>query len=133
VIPFRVAFEPGLPIHEQVAFAAKKAMLSGQMRPGDPFPSVRAVSTALRINPNTAHKVISQLITDGLLEVRPGIGTVVAEPRTPRRKERERLLTPEIDRLAVEARRIGASLDELRELIETRWRKLQHRTEEGGI
>src|ERR1700722_8297273 len=55
-------------------------MLSGQLRPGDPFPSVRALSKAAKVHPNTAHKVIAQLTADGLLEVRPGIGTIVASP-----------------------------------------------------
>lgn len=131
VIPFRVAFEPGAPIHEQVTFAAKKAMLSGQLRPGDPFPSVRALSAALKINPNTAHKVIGQLTAEGLLEVRPGIGTVVAEPRQPRRKDRERLVAPDVEQLVVEAKRIGMTLDELRELIAEQWRRLQGKGEEA--
>jgi DNA-binding transcriptional regulator YhcF (GntR family) len=80
VIPFRLTFEPGSSFYEQVVYAAKRAVVSGQMRPGDPFPSVRALSRELKINPNTAHKIILQLVEDGVLEVRPGIGTVVAEP-----------------------------------------------------
>ena len=72
MIPFRVQFRPGLPLYEQVVYAATKAMLSGRMRPGDAFPSVRALSRELKINPNTAHKVITQLIAAGLLESRPG-------------------------------------------------------------
>ena len=79
MIPFRVAFEPGISLSEQIVYAAKKAMISGQMRPGDPFPSVRVLSRVLKINPNTAHKVITQLVSEGLIEVRPGLGTVVAE------------------------------------------------------
>ena len=74
MIPFRLRFEPGFPVHEQVTFAAKKAMVSGQLRPGDSFPSVRVISKALKINPNTAHKVITQLVSEGLLEVQPGLG-----------------------------------------------------------
>ena len=81
VIPFRVTFRPGASLYEQVVYAAKKALVSGQLRPGDPFPSVRTLSAELKINPNTAHKVITQWLNEGLLEVRPGAGTVVAEPR----------------------------------------------------
>jgi GntR family transcriptional regulator len=72
VIPFRLIFEPGVALYEQVVYAAKKAIVSGQMTPGEPFPSVRTLSKALKINPNTAHKVILQLVREGLLEVRPG-------------------------------------------------------------
>jgi DNA-binding transcriptional regulator YhcF (GntR family) len=78
VIPFRVQFRTGISLFEQIVYAAKKAMVSGQMRPGDPFPSVRALSRELKINPNTAHKIVAYLVSEGLLETRPGIGTVVA-------------------------------------------------------
>jgi len=101
VIPFRVLFQPGSSLYEQVVYAAKKAMLSGQLRPGDPFPSVRALSTALKINPNTAHKVITQLLNEGLLVVMPGTGTVVAQPRESSPAERSRLLDKEVEQLAV--------------------------------
>ena len=64
VIPFRLSFEAGLSLYEQVVYAAKKAVVSGQMIPGEPFPSVRTLSKALKINPNTAHKVIGQLVAE---------------------------------------------------------------------
>ena len=77
MIPFRLIFAPGISLYEQVVYAAKKAIVSGQLRPGDDFPSVRQLSRALKINPNTAHKVVTQLVDEGLLEVRVGEGTVV--------------------------------------------------------
>ena len=72
MIPFHLSFQPGVALYEQVVYAARKAVISGQMRPGDPFPSVRALSSALKINPNTAHKVITHLVNEGLLEVSSG-------------------------------------------------------------
>lgn len=125
MIPFRLGFEPGIPVHEQVGFAAKKAMMSGQLRPGDPFPSVRALSKALKINPNTAHKVISQLTLEGLLEVRPGIGTVVAWRQVSSRAERQRLLGREIEQLTVEAKRMGLKLEDVQASVAEHWRKLE--------
>ena len=124
VIPFRLTFQTGVPVYEQVTFAAKKAMLSGRLRPGDAFPSVRVLSKGLKINPNTAHKVISQLTRDGFLEVRPGIGTVVAERVPSASHDRAQLLDRELEELAVEARRVGLSLEELKAAVEAHWRKL---------
>src|SRR6185503_800994 len=106
MIPFRVTFEPGLSIYEQVVYAAKKALISGQMRPGEPFPSVRVLSRALKINPNTAHKVISQLVAEGLIEVQPGLGTVVAERSSSTAGERRNLLKTELEELVVEAKKL---------------------------
>src|SRR6185437_9123247 len=88
VIPFRVAFRPGASLYEQVVYAAKKALVSGQLRPGDSFPSVRTLSAELRINPNTAHKVVTQLLNEGLLEVHPVILTVAATPEKATAAER---------------------------------------------
>jgi GntR family transcriptional regulator len=127
VIPFRVDLRPGIPLYEQVAYAAKKAVVSGQMRPGDPFPSVRMLSKELKINPNTAHKVVVHLVTAGMLETRPGIGTVVAELPEGRRIERTQLLGHEIEQLAVEAKKLGIPLEEVVTSISEHWKKLNVR------
>jgi GntR family transcriptional regulator len=123
VVPFRLTFEPGVSLHEQVAYAARKAMFSGQMRPGDPFPSVRQLSRDLKINPNTAHKVISQLLAEGLIEVRVGIGTVVAKPPRSTAAARTRLLQKEIEQVVVEARRLGLGLDEVLDAVSAHWER----------
>ena len=127
MIPFRVVFRPGSSLYEQVVYAAKKALISGQLRPGDAFPSVRTLSTALKINPNTAHKVITQLLNEGLLEVVPGTGTVVAQPRASTAAERARLLEREVEQLAVEAKGLGMSLEEVTRSLAEHWRRLEKR------
>lgn len=124
MIPFRLVFQPGISLYEQAAYAAKKAMVSGQMRPGDAFPSVRALSKALKINPNTAHKVVTHLIAEGLLEVRPGTGTVVAS-RASTPAERSHLLKKELEQLVVEAKRLGLELDDVTAAVEQHWKRLE--------
>jgi GntR family transcriptional regulator len=130
MIPFQLNPQSGVPLHEQVAFAAKKAMISGQLRPGDAFPSVRALSKAMKIHPNTAHKVIAQLTAEGLLEVRPGIGTIVLSPPPSSGLERARLLGREVEQLAVEAKKLGLTVDDLHAAIDEQWRLLQVHPEE---
>jgi len=114
----------GISLFEQIVYAAKRAMVSGQMRPGDGFPSVRALSKELKINPNTAHKIVAHLISEGLLETRPGIGTVVAEPPDSTRKERTQLLGHEIEELVVEAKRLGIGREEMLASIAAHWQRL---------
>jgi GntR family transcriptional regulator len=130
VIPFRCAIVPGSPVHEQVAFAARKAIVSGKLRPGEAFPSVRALSKATKVHANTAMKVIAQLTSEGLLEVRPGIGTVVRALPGAARGERARLLGRDVEKLTVEAMQLGISLDELQSAIAASWESL--RPEEVG-
>jgi GntR family transcriptional regulator len=132
VVPFKVSFEPGIALHEQVAYAARKAMVSGQMRPGDPFPSVRVLSRELRINPNTAHKVISELLAEGLIEVRVGIGTVVARLPRSTAAERSRLMQGDIEQLVVEARRLGLDLDDILTAVAGHWERFEKHAPEAN-
>lgn len=122
VTPFKIKLSPGQSIFEQVVFAATKAFVSGELPPGTSFPSVRALASDLRIHPNTAHKVVQHLIQERWLEVRPGIGTAVAQQPKARAGDRQRLLKGEVDELVVEARRVGASLDEVLQAIEANWK-----------
>jgi GntR family transcriptional regulator len=124
MIPFRVDFRPGISLCEQIVYAAKKAMISGNMRPGDPFPSVRILSKELKINPNTAHKVVTQLVAAGLLETRPGVGTVVAILPEASSAEQTQLLGYEIEQLVVEAKKLGIRLEDVVESLSTQWERL---------
>ena len=124
MIPFRLSFAPGTSIYEQVVYAAKKAMLSGHLRAGEPFPSVRALSRELKINPNTAHKVVAQLVSEGLIEVHPGLGTVVSGSTSSTARERGNLLRNEFEQLVVEAKRLGLELDEVIEAVAAHWERL---------
>lgn len=124
MVPFRVTFRAGVSLFEQVVYASIKAIVSGQLRPGDPFPSVRALSKELKINPNTAHKIVAYLVNEGLLETRPGIGTVVAVLPDSTRKERTQLLGHEIEELVVEAKRLGIELSEMLDSISAHWKRL---------
>jgi GntR family transcriptional regulator len=123
VLPFTIALKPGVPIYEQVIYAVTRAIVTGQLRPGDGFPSVRALSQELRINPNTSHKIVAALVEAGLLAVRPGIGTVIAEGRLTDAAARRVLLEDEAERLVVDARRDGLSLTDILSAIRRHWAK----------
>ena len=124
MLPFPLRIQPGLPISEQLVYAVKKAVISGLLKPGNRFPSVRAMSQELRIHPNTAHKAIAVLVGEGLLEVHPGIGTVVGQiPAAPSEKELK-LLEAEVERLVVEAKNRRLRLDDLQRIVKQQWNRL---------
>jgi GntR family transcriptional regulator len=132
VIPFSLAIQPGSAIYEQVVYAAKKAIVSGQLRPGDAFPSVRELSKALKINPNTAHKVIAQLVAEGLIEVHSGRGTFVSVQAVSSASERSNLLKNELEQLVVEAKKLGLEFDEVAEALDQHWRRLNKGVRPAG-
>lgn len=121
---FALTLEPGSSICDQAVYAAKKALISGQMRPGEPFPSVRALSKTLKINPNTAHKVVARLTAEGLLEVKPGIGTIVARAGSEDSTRRNTLLKNDLERVVVEAKRVGLKLEDLTAAMAYHWTQL---------
>jgi len=121
VLPFSITVRPGRPLHDQVVFAVTKAVITGQLEPGDRFPSVRTLSQELKINPNTAQKILTTLVERRLLEARPGIGTTVAVWR-PASGAGRRALTDHIDRLVVEAKRLGLDLSDLLAAVRKEWK-----------
>ena len=124
MLPFQLHFKTGVPAYEQVVYAVKKAIISGALKPGDKFPSVRAISQELRINPNTAHKIVAALVNERLLEVKPGIGTSVADARPSTREQRRELLGDDVERVVVEAKNLQLGVQDVVEAIEQHWNRL---------
>jgi GntR family transcriptional regulator len=124
MLPFTVSLKPGESPYRQIVYAATRAVVSGELPAGSAFPSVRELSQALKINPNTAHKVVAELVRDGLLEVHPGKGTVVATRRRSSPEERRLLLSDQVEQLVVEARRLAVTKEDVVKAIEARWTAL---------
>ncbi|HWA29240.1 MAG TPA: GntR family transcriptional regulator [Lacunisphaera sp.] len=124
MLPFSIELKLGQPVTEQILFAVKKAVVTGQLRPGDKFPSTRVLSEELRINPNTAQKVVTALVAEGVLVTTPAKGSVVAEPEHPARRESMGLLAADIELLVVEARKLGLEEDDVLDAVSAQWRKL---------
>jgi GntR family transcriptional regulator len=127
VLPFSIELKPGLPITEQVIFAVKKAVVGGQLKPGQPFPSVRTVSQELKINPNTAHKIVAALVAEGVLITTPAVGSVVAEHAAGDRASRAELLGADLERVVVEAKKLGLTVDEVQTGLAAHWKKLNRK------
>lgn len=120
---FGLALRPGQSIFDQLVSAAQKAILSGELSEGQAFPSVRALAAELKIHPNTAHKAVQYLIHERWLEMKPGIGTVIARPPHRRKEMQGQLMQQEIAALVEEAHRIGLTLEELKHSIDEGWKK----------
>ena len=127
MLPFSIELKAGLPITEQVIFAVKKAVVGGQLKPGQPFPSVRVVSQELKINPNTAHKIVAALVAQGVLVTTPAVGSIVAEHAAGDRAERAELLGADLERVVVEAKKLGLTLDEVSSGLAAHWKKLNRK------
>ena len=59
-----------------------------------------------------------------MLVTTPAVGSVVAEPEAGGRRERAELLGGDLERVVVEARKLGLTLDEVQSGLAAHWKKL---------
>ena len=121
MLPFFIQLRPGKPVFDQIVQAFHEALVSGQMRDGDAFPSVRTVSRELKISPTTAHKVVAHLKDRGFLVSQPGIGMLVTAPDLPSKEDRLRLLEGDMEKLIARARDLSLSKKDLGDLLQQLW------------
>jgi GntR family transcriptional regulator len=74
---------------------------------------------------------VQYLIQERWLEMRPGIGTIVAKLPQARAGDRKQLLQQEVEHLVVEAKRVGLDLEEVVQAIESQWMHLESAQEES--
>lgn len=121
---FAIELKAGAPIYEQVLYAARKAIISGELKPGDPFPSVREIASHLRINPNTVQKALMALKAEGLVESLPGIGNRVCARPEARPADRAALLDEDLEALVLRARQLNLTRAELESALRQHWTRL---------
>jgi len=82
-VVFRLDPRSGIPTYLQLVQQVESAIRLGYLVRGDQLPRIKDVVTSLSINPNTVLKAYRDLEQQGLVIVRPGIGTFVeAAPET---------------------------------------------------
>jgi DNA-binding transcriptional regulator YhcF (GntR family) len=103
------------PIYRQLRDRVVAMILDGELREGDPLPSVRTVSAEYRVNPLTVLKGYQQLVDEGLVESRRGLGMFVRDgaAKVLLAAERERFLDNEWPRLRETIERLGLSPEDL--------------------
>ena len=113
------------PIWKQIEDGVRRMIQLGSLRPGESVPSVRDLAKSLRVNPNTVARAYQRLTDLGVLAVRRGEGTYVAdEPSQPKKSERNEKLRMGAASYAGTAIAVGASLDEASDELETAFDKL---------
>lgn len=103
------------PIYRQLRDRVVAMILDGVLKEGDPLPSVRNVAAEYRVNPLTVLKGYQQLVDEGLVESRRGLGMFInAGARALLLEgERRKFLEEEWPRISETIERLGLKADEL--------------------
>lgn len=103
------------PIYRQLRDRVVAMILDGVLKEGDPLPSVRNVAAEYRVNPLTVLKGYQQLVDEGLVESRRGLGMFInrGARNLLLQGERQKFLDEEWPRIHANIRRLGLKADEL--------------------
>lgn len=103
------------PIYLQLREKIIALIIDGVLAEGEAVPSVRQVSSQYRINHLTVAKAYQELVDDGLLEKRRGVGMFVLAGARQQLFEREKhkFIETEVPKLAERMTQLDISVDEL--------------------
>ncbi|HZR32655.1 MAG TPA: GntR family transcriptional regulator [Terriglobales bacterium] len=103
------------PIYRQLRDRVVAMILEGVLKEGDPLPSVRNVAVEYRVNPLTVLKGYQQLVDEGLVETRRGLGMFINAGARGLllQTERQKFLTEEWPRIDATIQRLGLKAEEL--------------------
>ena len=108
----------GKPIYEQITAQVKSAIMSGELQPGDPLPSMRALAKSLHISVITTQRAYEDLQRDGFIDTITGRGSFVAvQNKDIIQEEQLRNAEGHLQEAAEIGRPHGISLEKLIEIL----------------
>ena len=114
------------PVYRQIIDQIKRDIALGRLIKDEKLPTVRQLAVQLAINPNTIAKAYRQLEGEGIIVTRPGAGAFIANlDSNLSRSVRKRLLSDELERIAVEAFHMQIDKETLLELFNNAVEKLK--------
>ncbi len=87
LLDVRIDRDTPVPLYHQLAQQLQAAITSGALAPGDPFENEVAMADRLGLSRPTVRRAIQELVSQGLLLRRRGLGTTVARRQIHRRAE----------------------------------------------
>jgi DNA-binding transcriptional regulator YhcF (GntR family) len=108
-------FDERRPIYVQIADGIKDEVLSGALKEDEQVMSTNQYAAFYRINPATAAKGFQQLVDEGVLYKKRGIGMFVSPQARPAllARRRERFFAEVVEPMLAEARMIGIPVEEI--------------------
>ncbi|MBE3572187.1 MAG: GntR family transcriptional regulator [Moorella humiferrea] len=101
-------------MYQQIINEIRRLILTGELSPGDPLPSIRELAQQLTTSVITTRRAYLELEREGLLTTRQGVGTFVARvDRETARAAARKIAAGLLNRALEEARRLGLTDEEI--------------------
>jgi GntR family transcriptional regulator len=81
VLAFKIDVDDPRPVFRQIADEVRRSVVVGVLKPEDALPAVRGLAKQLAVNANTVQHAYRTLEQEGIVYVKRGLGTFIAEPR----------------------------------------------------
>ena len=131
---FSISPASDVPIFRQIMHQIQRAISARALRVGEQLPAVRSLAESLVINPNTVARAYQELIRDGVLESRSGVGVFVAEKvrQVFSPAERQRRLSLAVEQVLFEALALDFTLPDVKAALEEQWKIYKRNLPTGG-
>jgi DNA-binding GntR family transcriptional regulator len=86
-LPIEIDRSSPVPLYHQLAEQLSASIASGVLQPGDPFENEVAVAERLQLSRPTVRRAIQELVDQGMLVRRRGLGTTVSNRKVHRKAE----------------------------------------------
>lgn len=106
------------PVYAQLVEHIKLAIVSGEFKPGERLPSVRELSTAAGVNPNTMQRAFAELEREGLVLTQRTSGRSVTEDAGRVEQTKRQLAAAAIQTFWVNMRKLGIAQREALQLLQ---------------
>lgn len=109
----------GIPIYRQVMDQIRYQILSGVIKESEQLPSVRDLSSQIKVNPMTVSKAYAFLEVEGLLDRKRGIGLFAARLTKSMKKTNSHILvTDGLEKVANDAVSLGLSKEQFTQIAD---------------
>lgn len=113
----KMEFDDKLPIYIQIMNYIKKKIVSGEINGGGKLPSVRELSSELKVNPNTVQRTYQELERENLVFTQRGMGTFVIEDAQIIKSLKNDMAVDIVNNFISEMKELGFEYKEIVEII----------------
>ena len=107
-------------LYEQIETQIKNQILNGNIKSGDPLPSIRSLAKELKVSIITTKRAYEELEKEGFIETVIGKGTFVSGSNSERLREAAMAeMEDKLEAVIISAKALGVTLDECIEILKS--------------